>query len=78
MAVDGERRKVMSMIIELVVTSVVVFGGLFMVFLFVFILAMLLDPVERALSKMVWDMTASNAIIASPKPGSFKDFSMRH
>ena len=68
----------MPMIIEIVVTSVVVFGGLLMVFLFAYILAMLLDPVERALSKIVWDMTASNAIIALPKTGSFKDFSMRH
>jgi len=68
----------MSIIIELVFTAIVMFGGLFMMFLFVLILAMALEPVERALSKMVWDMTGSNAIIASPKPGSFKDFSMRH
>jgi len=68
----------MSTIFELVVVVIAMMGAFFMVFLFMFMLALFLSPVERALSKMVWDLTAPKPILASPKPKSFKDFSMKH
>ena len=68
----------MSTIFELVIVVVAMMGAFFMVFLFMFLLALFLAPVERALSKMVWDLTAPKAVLALPKASAFRDFSMKH
>jgi len=68
----------MSMIFELIITVVMMMAAFFMVFLFMYLLAMFLAPVERALSKMVWSITAPKVILAAPKTSAFKDFSMKH
>jgi len=51
-------------------------GSFFLIFLLMFLLALFLSPIERSLSKMVWDMTAPAK--RPDKPGSFKDFSKKY
>jgi len=71
----------MPMIIELVIVVVVMLVAFFLVFLAMFMLAMFLSPIERSLSKMIWDMKAPKQASATPAPvktGSFKDFSKKH
>lgn len=62
--------------IEVIFIVVVMIGAFFLVFLLMFLLALFLAPIERSLSKMIWDMTTPPA---RPVPkGSFKDFSKKH
>lgn len=49
----------------------------FCAFFVVYLLALLLLPVERGLSKYVWDHHAGTMKPAKVK-GSFRDFSQRH
>ncbi|HEY4745108.1 MAG TPA: hypothetical protein VIH45_10655 [Desulfuromonadaceae bacterium] len=66
----------MPPIIELIVVVVAMLGSFFLVFLLMFVLALFLAPIERSISKMVWDIRAPAK--RSDKPGSFKDFSKKH
>ena len=66
----------MPPIVELVVVVVAMIGSFFLIFLLMFLLALFLAPIERNLSKIIWDM-------ATPKKrpgqaGSYKDFSNKH
>lgn len=64
----------MPPIIELIVVVAAMIGSFFLIFLLMFLLALFLAPVERSLSKMIWDMTAPKR----PGSGSYKDFSKKH
>lgn len=70
------KEKAMPPIVELVVVVVAMIGAFFLVFLLMFLLALFLAPIERALSKMVWDMSAPKK--RPVQSGSFKDFSAKH
>jgi hypothetical protein len=63
----------MPPIVELVVVVAAMIGSFFLVFLLMFLLALFLSPIERSLSKMVWDMMTPKK--RAPQPRSYKDFS---
>jgi hypothetical protein len=66
----------MPAIVELVVVVVAMIGSFFLIFLLMFLLALFLAPVERSLSKIIWDMSAPKK--RPGQAGSFKDFSTKH
>ena len=68
----------MPVILEAILTAagmLIIFG---MAFLAVFLLAIAMAPVERSLSKIIWDSTAPKRPLPQPPKGSFKDFSRKH
>lgn len=67
----------MPPIIELFVIVFTMMGAFFLVFLLMYLLALFLSPIERSLSKMIWNMSAPPPPPTVPK-GSFKDFSKKH
>lgn len=66
----------MPPIVELVVVVAAMIGSFFLIFLLMFLLALFLAPIERGLSKLIWDMNAPPKRPA--QPGTFKDFSNKH
>ena len=68
----------MPPIIELIVVVFTMIAAFFMVFLMMFLLALFLSPIEKSLSKIIWDATAPPPPRQVPKPSSFKDFSKKH
>lgn len=67
----------MPIILEAIVVS---FGMLLiftMAFFLVFLLALVMSPIEKSLSKMIWDSTSQKMPLPQPK-SSFKDFSKKH
>lgn len=68
----------MPVVLEAILVSV---GMLFifgLAFLAIFILAITMSPIERSLSKVIWDATMPKAPVPDVKKGSFKDFSRKH
>lgn len=68
----------MPVILEAILISA---GMLFIfgiAFLAIFLLAVAMAPVERSLSKIIWDSTAQKRPLPPPPKGSFRDFSKRH
>jgi len=63
----------MPPIIELIVVVAAMIGSFFLIFLLMFLLALFLAPIERSLSKIIWDMTAP-----AKRSSSYKDFSKKH
>ena len=53
----------------------IIFG---LAFLAIFLLAITMAPIERGLSKMIWDATAPKKPAPAPPKGSFRDFSKKH
>ncbi len=70
----------MPVIVEVFLVSGAMILGVFAVFLLIFLLALTLLPVEKSLSKAVWELTAPpRRKTASPEPAtSFKGFSQKH
>ena len=66
----------MPPIIELIVVVAAMIGSFFLIFLLMFLLALFLSPIERSLSKMIWDMTTPAK--RPTQTGSYKDFSKKH
>lgn len=66
----------MPPIVEVIVVVTAMLGAFFLVFMMMFLLALFLAPIERSLSKMIWDMTTPTA--RPTQAGSFKDFSKKH
>ena len=66
----------MPPIIELIVVVAAMIGSFFLIFLLMFLLALFLSPIERSLSKMVWDMAAPKK--RPTQQGSYKDFSKKY
>lgn len=67
----------MPLIVEVIMVVVVMLLCFFGVFMLLFLFALALFPVEKSLSKMVWDMTAPPPAKQVPQPG-FKGFSEKH
>lgn len=68
----------MPVIIEAILVSagmLLMFG---MAFLALFLLAVTMSPIERGLSKMIWDATMPKRVPPSQPKGSFRDFSSKH
>lgn len=68
----------MPVILEVIMVSAIMILSFFAVFLLIFLIAMMLLPVEKSLSKMVWDMTAPQGRPANPQTAGFKGFSQKH
>lgn len=64
--------------VELIIIVFTMLGAFFLVFLLIFLLALFLSPIERSLSKVIWDMQAPPPPPVPVKKGSFKDFSRKH
>jgi hypothetical protein len=69
----------MPVILEAILVSagmLIIFG---VAFLALFLLAITMSPIERSLSKIIWDATAPKRQLPPPPPkGSFRDFSSKH
>lgn len=46
-------------------------------FFLVFLLALVMSPIEKSLSKMIWDNASQKMPLPKPK-SSFRDFSKKH
>ena len=62
--------------IEFFVITFIMLGAFAMVFLLMFLLALVLFPIEKSLSNMIWSSQSANTPL--PAKGSFKDFSKKH
>lgn len=67
----------MPVFVEAIMVVLIMLACFFGVFLLLFLLALALFPVEKSLSKMVWDMTAPPRPKQAPQ-GGFKGFSEKH
>lgn len=68
----------MPVIIEAILVSagmLLMFG---MAFLALFLLAVTMSPIERGLSKIIWDATKPKRLPVPQPKGSFRDFSSKH
>lgn len=68
----------MSVILEAIIISIVmlfVFGAAFVT---LFILALAVTPVERGLSKIIWESAKPRRLPQAQQNGSFRDFSKKH
>lgn len=68
----------MPVIVEVIMVVAVMLASFFGVFLLLFLFALALFPVEKSISKVVWDMTAPPPPKKAPQPGGFKGFSEKH
>lgn len=68
----------MPLFLEVIMVVAVMLGCFFGVFLLVFLIALALFPVEKSLSKMVWDITAPKRKSRPQPQGGFKGFSQKH
>ena len=66
----------MPVIVEVIMVSGIMILSVFAVFGFVFLIALMLLPVEKSLSKIVWDMTAPPK--TTTQGAGFKGFSQKH
>jgi hypothetical protein len=67
----------MPIIIEAILVSAAMLLIFALAFLAIFLLAIAMSPVERSLSKMIWDATTPKRL-PPPAKGSFRDFSKKH
>jgi len=68
----------MPVILEAIVVS---FGMLLifsMAFFLIFLLALVMSPIEKSLSNMIWDSKKPKRPLPAPPKGSFRDFSKKH
>lgn len=68
----------MPVILEAILVSAGMLLIFAMAFFFIFLLALIMSPIERSLSKMIWDSAAHKKPLPPPPKGSFRDFSKRH
>lgn len=69
----------MPLIVEIIMVMAVMLGCVFGVFLLLYLIARALFPVEKSISKAVWEMTAPKRKSPQPQPqGGFKGFSQKH
>ena len=68
----------MPVVLEAILVS---FGMIFifaLAFIALYLLAITMFPIERSLSKIIWDATTPKRPLPVPPKGSFKDFSRKH
>lgn len=68
----------MSVILEAIIVSAGMLLIFAMAFLAIYLLAITMYPIERSLSKIIWDATAPKKPATAPPKGSFRDFSRKH
>jgi hypothetical protein len=69
---------VMPVFLEAIIISMVMLMMFGAAFVAIFLVAMTMAPVERSLSKMIWDATTPKRPLPQPPKGGFKDFSSKH
>lgn len=68
----------MPVILEAILVSAGMLVIFALAFLAIYLLAISMFPIERGLSKIIWDATMPKKPV-QPKPkGSFRDFSKKH
>lgn len=68
----------MPVFVEVVMVVAIMLASFFGVFLLIFLFALALFPVEKSLSKVVWEITEPKRKPLPQKPGGFKGFSEKH
>ena len=68
----------MPVIIEAILLSAGMMLIFFLVFAALFLLAVTMMPIERSLSKMIWDAQTPKKPLPNLPKGSFRDFSKKH
>lgn len=68
----------MPVIIEAILISAGMLIIFFLAFFMLFLLALAMSPIEKGLSKIIWEHTAPKKPLPAPPKGSFRDFSKRH
>ena len=69
----------MPVILEAILVSAGMLLIFSLAFLAIYLLAITMSPIERSLSKMIWDATNPKRPAPTPPPaGSFRDFSRKH
>jgi hypothetical protein len=68
----------MPVVLEAILVSLGMLFIFALAFLGLFLLAITLSPIERGLSKMIWDATTPKRPAPVVQKGSFRDFSSRH
>lgn len=67
----------MPLIVEAIFIALTMLVAFFLAFLMMFLLALFLSPIERGLSKFIWDHTSPSP--PTPQKGpSYRDFSKKH
>ena len=69
---------VMPVILEAILVSAGMLLIFAMAFVALYLLAITMSPIERGLSKMIWDATTPKRPVPVPPKGSFRDFSSKH
>ena len=68
----------MPVILEAILVSVGMLFIFALAFLSIYLLAIIMMPIERGLSKMIWDATTHKKPASASINGSFRDFSRKH
>lgn len=69
----------MPIFVEAILISAGMLLIFFLAFFMLFLLALAMAPIERGLSKIIWDhMTPKKPLPSPQSKGSFKDFSKKH
>lgn len=68
----------MPIILEAIIISVVMLLIFALAFVAIYLLAIMMLPVENGLSKMIWDAAKQKKPAMPPRKGSFRDFSSKH
>ncbi|QEM69378.1 hypothetical protein FO488_15265 [Geobacter sp. FeAm09] len=68
----------MPLIVEAIFIALTMLVAFFLAFLMMFLLALFLSPIERGLSKFIWDLTAPHTPAPSQKGPTYRDFSKKH
>ncbi|HIJ95148.1 MAG TPA: hypothetical protein HPP94_05335 [Desulfuromonadales bacterium] len=70
----------MPVVVEAIIVSFVMFLIFALTFLGMFLLAIAMFPIERELSKIVWESMAPKykRPLPTPRKGNFQDFSRKH
>jgi len=68
----------MPVILEAILVSAGMLIIFALAFLIIYLLAITMAPIERGLSKMIWDATTPKRRAPTPPKGSFRDFSSKH
>ena len=72
------RGALMPVIIEAILVSASMLFIFSLAFLSIYLLAITMMPIERSLSKIIWDATTPKRPAPAPPKGSFRDFSRKH
>jgi hypothetical protein len=69
----------MSLMIEAIFIAVTMLVAFLLAFAMMFLLALFLSPIERGISKVIWDRAASRHPATPGQKGpTYRDFSKKH